>query len=50
MQFDPRLDRIVRTISGAHLYGFPSPDSDFDLREAHKVIALVNTAAPNVAE
>lgn len=23
------------TISGAHLYGFPSPDSDFDLRGIH---------------
>ncbi len=23
------------TISGAHAYGFPSPDSDFDLRGAH---------------
>ncbi|MFB2921254.1 DNA polymerase beta superfamily protein [Aerosakkonema funiforme] len=23
------------TISGAHLYGFPSPDSDFDLRGCH---------------
>ena len=23
------------TISGAHLYGFPSPDSDLDLRGAH---------------
>lgn len=41
---DPRLNRIVAaqpypllfaTISGAHLYGFPSPDSDFDLRGAH---------------
>ena len=41
---DPRLHRIVAaqqypllfaTISGAHLYGFPSPDSDFDLRSAH---------------
>jgi predicted nucleotidyltransferase len=41
---DPRLYRIVAaqpyplvfaTISGAHLYGFPSPDSDFDLRGAH---------------
>jgi predicted nucleotidyltransferase len=39
-----RLHRIVAaqpypllfaTISGAHLYGFPSPDSDFDLRGAH---------------
>jgi uncharacterized protein len=41
---EPRLQRIVAaqpypllfaTISGAHLYGFPSPDSDFDLRGAH---------------
>jgi predicted nucleotidyltransferase len=34
------LDRIPYqpafvTISGAHLYGFPSPDSDYDLRGAH---------------
>jgi predicted nucleotidyltransferase len=44
MNIDPRLQRIVAaqpnpllfaTISGAHLYGFPSPDSDFDLRGAH---------------
>jgi predicted nucleotidyltransferase len=44
MAIDPRLSRIVAaqpypllfaTISGAHLYGFPSPDSDFDLRGAH---------------
>lgn len=44
MLIDPRLHRIVAaqpfplvfaTISGAHLYGFPSPDSDFDLRGAH---------------
>ena len=54
MTIDPRLDRIVAaqpypllfaTISGAHLYGFPSPDSDFDLRGAHvlpleKVVGL----------
>ena len=26
---------IFATISGAHLYGFPSPDSDFDLRGMH---------------
>ena len=41
---DPRLLRQVErhpypllfaTVSGAHLYGFPSPDSDFDLRGAH---------------
>lgn len=51
---DTRLHRIVAaqpypllfaTISGAHLYGFPSPDSDFDLRGAHilpldKVVGL----------
>jgi uncharacterized protein len=51
---DARLHRIVAaqpypllfaTISGAHLYGFPSPDSDFDLRGAHvlpleKVVGL----------
>jgi uncharacterized protein len=44
MTIDSRLHRIVAaqpypllfaTISGAHLYGFPSPDSDFDLRGAH---------------
>ncbi len=44
MTINPRLHRIVTaqpypllfaTISGAHLYGFPSPDSDFDLRGAH---------------
>ena len=41
---DPRLHRQIKghpyslvftTISGAHLYGFPSPDSDFDLRGVH---------------
>jgi len=26
---------VFTTISGAHLYGFPSPDSDFDLRGVH---------------
>src|SRR6266571_9515308 len=44
MMNDPRLLRQVElhpypllfaTISGAHLYGFPSPDSDFDLRGVH---------------
>ena len=44
MKIDTRLHSIVAaqpypllfaTISGAHLYGFPSPDSDFDLRGAH---------------
>lgn len=41
---DPRLQEIVKkhpftllftTLSGAHLYGFPSPDSDYDLRGVH---------------
>ncbi len=41
---DPHLRRPVEghpypllfvTISGAHLYGFPSPDSDYDLRGVH---------------
>jgi uncharacterized protein len=41
---DPRLAPIAAaqpyplvfaTVSGAHLYGFPSPDSDYDLRGVH---------------
>lgn len=37
---------LFSTVSGAHLYGFPSPDSDFDLRGAHilplpRVVGLV---------
>lgn len=41
---DPRLHAIASsqpypllfaTVSGAHLYGFPSPDSDWDLRGVH---------------
>jgi uncharacterized protein len=44
MMAEPRLLRQVEqhpypllfaTISGAHLYGFPSPDSDYDLRGVH---------------
>ncbi|MBI3272628.1 MAG: nucleotidyltransferase domain-containing protein [Planctomycetes bacterium] len=44
MNWDPRLFAEIRghpypllfvTVSGAHLYGFPSPDSDYDLRGAH---------------
>jgi predicted nucleotidyltransferase len=44
MNFDPRFAPIIAaqpwpllfvTISGAHLYGFPSPDSDYDLRGVH---------------
>lgn len=44
MQYDERLLTEIHrqpypllfvTISGAHLYGFPSPDSDYDLRGVH---------------
>jgi predicted nucleotidyltransferase len=44
MSPDLLLHRIIKaqpypllfaTISGAHLYGFPSPDSDYDLRGSH---------------
>jgi uncharacterized protein len=44
MTIDPRIQAIATnqphpllfaTISGAHLYGFPSPDSDYDLRGVH---------------
>ena len=30
-----RYPLLFATVSGAHLYGFPSPDSDYDLRGAH---------------
>src|SRR3954471_22077643 len=45
---DPRLQHILAqqphpllfvTVSGAHLYGFPSPDSDYDLRGVHLLLA-----------
>jgi predicted nucleotidyltransferase len=44
VEIDERLSSITArqpypllfaTISGAHLYGFPSPDSDYDLRGSH---------------
>src|SRR5579871_3241672 len=44
MQFPPVIARLAAeqpypmvfvTVSGAHLYGFPSPDSDYDLRGVH---------------
>jgi predicted nucleotidyltransferase len=44
MSFPAELDRIIEdfsyplifvTVSGAHLYGFESPDSDYDLRGCH---------------
>ena len=30
---------LFATISGAHLYGFPSPDSDYDIRGVHALPA-----------
>ena len=44
MNFDPRLTNQIEqhpypllfaTISGSHIYGFPSPNSDYDLRGVH---------------
>jgi uncharacterized protein len=44
MNFDPKIQHeiasqpyplLFATVSGAHLYGFPSPDSDYDLRGVH---------------
>ena len=37
------------TVSGAHLYGFPSPDSDVDLRGCHQLPLrdVVGLAVPN---
>jgi hypothetical protein len=40
---------IFVTISGAHLYGFPSPDSDYDLRGVHvlpieQIVGLASAA------
>jgi len=58
MTVDPHLRRIVAaqpyplsfaTISGAHLYGFPSPDSDFDLRGTH-VLPLENIVGLEVRD
>jgi predicted nucleotidyltransferase len=40
---------VFVTISGAHLYGFPSPDSDFDLRGVH-VLPLKEVAGLKIGE
>jgi hypothetical protein len=62
VKIDPRLTAqvaehpyplVFATISGAHLYGFPSPDSDFDLRGVHvlplpEVVGL--TSGPETIE
>ena len=55
-EIDPRILKQVEaqpypllfaTISGAHLYGFPSPDSDYDLRGVH-VLPLERVAGLDV--
>ena len=46
-QIDAQPHRLLFvTISGAHLYGFPSPDSDYDLRGVH-VLPLNQVAGLN---
>lgn len=40
---------VFATISGAHLYGFPSADSDFDLRGVH-LLPLANVVGLDAAE
>lgn len=58
MNIDPRLHHQIElhpypllfaTISGAHLYGFPSPDSDFDLRGVH-VLPLEEVVGLNAGQ
>ncbi|MFK7777068.1 MAG: nucleotidyltransferase domain-containing protein [Gimesia sp.] len=58
MNIDPRLQKQVAehpypllftTISGSHLYGFPSADSDFDLRGAH-VLPLKKVIGLNIGQ
>lgn len=61
MNLPPELDGICATfphrlvfatVSGAHLCGFPSPDSDYDLRGCHvlPVQAVVGLDAPDETE
>jgi predicted nucleotidyltransferase len=40
---------VFVTVSGAHLYGFPSPDSDIDLRGAHllPLRAIIGLRSPD---
>ena len=43
---------VFATVSGAHLYGFPSPDSDYDLRGVHvlPLPAMVGLDEPRETE
>lgn len=61
MTFDERLGRIAdghpyplvfASLSGAHLYGFPSPDSEFDrltavLEDAGRASSLPEAPSPS---
>ena len=56
---DPRIEAQINeqpypllfmTISGAHLYGFPSPDSDYDLRGSHLLPLKEVLGLPEVSE
>ncbi len=56
MNFDPLIQKqvdeyayplVFASLSGAHLYGFPSPDSDYDIRGAH-VLPLANIVGLNI--
>lgn len=58
MELDPRLRKITEsqpyplvfaTVSGAHLYGFASADSDWDLRGVH-VLPIEHVAGLNARE
>ncbi|MBC7996397.1 MAG: nucleotidyltransferase domain-containing protein [Leptolyngbya sp.] len=40
---------LFATVSGAHLYGFPSPDSDYDLRGVH-VLPLEQLVGMDIPE
>jgi predicted nucleotidyltransferase len=40
---------LFATVSGAHLYGFPSADSDFDLRGVH-ILPLAELVGPEPGE
>jgi uncharacterized protein len=40
---------LFATISGAHLYGFPSPDSDYDLRGVH-ILPLAEVIGLNICK
>ncbi|MCA9198068.1 MAG: nucleotidyltransferase domain-containing protein [Planctomycetales bacterium] len=43
------VEPLFVTVSGAHLYGFPSPDSDVDLRACHQLPLdqIVGLSLPN---